>query len=159
LGSEEISAAGALDNRGDLTDIHAMSETTSSEIQIETLLPWGAPKRVRLQDGSERVLRTSFTVPPAFWDAWKQNKPVLQAAGISPKRQPNGAWIVNWWAAVDPVAAKAEQAQRAGRAEASRATDAAVDLPRPAGLDYLPYQKAGIVFVLRCWGREDAICQ
>ena len=30
--------------------------------------------------------------------------------------------------------------------QASRATDADVDLPRPAGLDYLPYQRAGIAY-------------
>lgn len=30
--------------------------------------------------------------------------------------------------------------------KASRATDADVDLPRPEGLEYLPYQKAGIVY-------------
>jgi SWI/SNF-related matrix-associated actin-dependent regulator 1 of chromatin subfamily A len=127
------------------------------EISIETLLPWGAPKRVRLQDGSERILRTAFTVPASFWDAWKQNKATLQAAGISPKRQPNGSWIVNHWAAVDPVAAKAEQARRSVVAEASRATDANVDLPRPAGLDYLPYQKAGVAFGLECWAAKRGV--
>jgi hypothetical protein len=132
-----------------------MSDT--KEISIETLLPWGAPKRVRLQDGSERILRTAFTVPASFWDAWKQNKATLQAAGISPKRQPNGSWIVNHWAAVDPVAAKAEQARRSVVAEASRATDANVDLPRPAGLDYLPYQKAGVAFGLECWAAKRGV--
>jgi len=134
-----------------------MSNETTTEIKIETLLPWGAPKRVRLQDGTERILRTCFSTPSSFWDAWKQNKPALQQAGISPKRQPDGAWIVNWWAAVDPVAAKAEQAKRAVVAEASRATDAAIDLPRPAGLNYLPYQKAGVAYGLDCWAHKRGV--
>jgi len=125
----------------------------TNEIKIETLLPWGAPKKVRLQDGTDRILRTSFTVPPSFWDAWKQNKETLRAAGIAPKRQNDGAWIVNWWAHVDPVAAKADQEKRAVAVEASRATNATIDVPCPVGLAYLPFQKAGIQFILRTWGR------
>jgi hypothetical protein len=35
---------------------------------------------------------------------------------------------------------------------ASRATDADIDIPAPAGLEYLPYQKAGIAFALRVFG-------
>ena len=132
-----------------------MSDT--KEISIETLLPWGAAKRVRLQDGSERILRTSFTVPAAFWDAWKQNKATLQAAGISPKRQPNGSWIVNHWAPVDAALAKVEQARRAQTVKASRATDAAVVIPHPAGLDFLPYQRAGIAFGLECWAAKRGV--
>lgn len=42
--------------------------------------------------------------------------------------------------------AKAEQDAKSASLEASRATDANVDVPCPAGLSYLPYQKAGIVF-------------
>jgi len=38
--------------------------------------------------------------------------------------------------------------------EASRATDAAIDLPRPDGLDYLPFQRAGIAWAL---DREAAL--
>lgn len=41
------------------------------------------------------------------------------------------------------------QVQRKEAVEASRASDADVDLPRPAGLDYLPYQRAGIAYALR----------
>ena len=127
-----------------------MSNETS-EIKIETLLPWGAPKKVRLQDGTDRILRTSFTVPASFWDAWKQNKEALRAAGIAPKRESSGAWIVNWWAHVDPVAAKADQAKRAVAVEASRAQDALLDIPRPSGLEYLPYQRAGVAYAQGCW--------
>jgi len=128
-------------------------------IDIETLLPWGAPKKVRLQDGTDRILRTAFTVPASFWDAWKQNKEALRAAGVAPKRESNGAWIVNLWQHPDPVAAKADQAKRAVVADASRATEANLNIPRPAGLDYLPFQKAGIAFILKAWGREDVLCQ
>ena len=37
------------------------------------------------------------------------------------------------------------------RIEASRATDAVVDLPVPEGLAYLPYQRAGIAFAIETW--------
>lgn len=40
---------------------------------------------------------------------------------------------------------KAKQALRADNMESSRHSDAVVDVPRPAGLEYLPYQRAGIV--------------
>lgn len=36
--------------------------------------------------------------------------------------------------------------------EASRAKDADVDLPCPEGLSYLPFQKAGILFICRQLG-------
>ncbi len=39
-----------------------------------------------------------------------------------------------------------ETAQRQETIVASRATDAAIDIPAPPGLEYLPYQKAGIAF-------------
>ncbi len=39
--------------------------------------------------------------------------------------------------------------QRAEAVEASRASDADIDIPAPAGLTYMPFQKAGIQFALR----------
>lgn len=44
------------------------------------------------------------------------------------------------------------ESARVANIEASRATDADTDIPCPAGLSYLPYQKAGIVFALRVFG-------
>jgi SWI/SNF-related matrix-associated actin-dependent regulator 1 of chromatin subfamily A len=44
---------------------------------------------------------------------------------------------------LDQIAAKREASL-----QASRATDAEIDLPAPAGLDYLPFQRAGIAFAL-----------
>jgi hypothetical protein len=126
---------------------------TEKNIDIEKLLPWGAPRKVRLQDGTDRILRTSFTVPASFWDAWKQNKETLRAAGIAPKRQSDGSWVCNWWAHPDPMQAKADQEKRAVAVEASRAITANLEVPCPPGLAYLPFQKAGIAFILNCWGR------
>ena len=48
------------------------------------------------------------------------------------------------------LAAAAEKQQaRAANIEASRAADAAVDLPCPDGLAYLPFQRAGIAAAMR----------
>jgi len=38
--------------------------------------------------------------------------------------------------------------QKAAAREQSRATDAAIDIPAPTGLTYLPYQKAGIAYAI-----------
>ncbi|MFL0693689.1 MAG: DEAD/DEAH box helicase [Agrobacterium tumefaciens] len=45
------------------------------------------------------------------------------------------------------LAAAQEQASRDAAIAGSRATAASVDIPAPAGLEYLPYQKAGVVFL------------
>ena len=44
------------------------------------------------------------------------------------------------------ISAVAEQQKQS--VEASRATDAAIDIPRPDGLEYMPFQKAGIVYCI-----------
>lgn len=36
--------------------------------------------------------------------------------------------------------------------EASRATDADIEVPAPTGLDYMPFQKAGIAYALKAFG-------
>ena len=51
-----------------------------------------------------------------------------------------------------PDCRKSLEAASAGKVasvEASQATNADVEIPRPEGLEYLPYQKAGIAFLLR----------
>jgi hypothetical protein len=45
-----------------------------------------------------------------------------------------------------------QESVRRENIEASRATDAEVDIPSPPGLQYLGYQKAGIQFALRVFG-------
>lgn len=91
-------------------------------------------------------------------------KDLVKAAGF----RFDGAAKV-WWTTDERVAAKvarldaveainAERAEAARKAqaaiEASRATDADVDIPVPAGLAYLPYQRAGIAY---CMERDGAL--
>jgi SWI/SNF-related matrix-associated actin-dependent regulator 1 of chromatin subfamily A len=108
-------------------------------------LNWSAPKRVVTRNG-EKNLRKAVA-DDAFWGLWKAEKESLKAAGISvTKSSRTGEWEVCWWGDVDPEQATAKAETKAKAIEASRATDADIDVPAPEGLDYLPYQRAGIQF-------------
>lgn len=127
-----------------------MSEQT---IDIETMLPWSAPKRVTTRAG-ERNLRTAKATED-FWTLWRANKQTLKDAGLScqPKRGTD-EWEVCWWQALTPedaAKAKEDRERQVSNLEASRAVNADVELPRPEGLEYLGYQKAGIAYALDCW--------
>jgi hypothetical protein len=111
-------------------------------MDIQTLVNWSEPKEVNTKYGP-KLLRTA-NATPEFWEAWKNHKEDLKAAGISCTRDGKGNWSATWWADLsDDV-----KAQRAAAVEASRATSAAGELPHPAGLDYMPFQKAGIAYAL-----------
>jgi len=112
-------------------------------IRIENLTHWSPQKRVETRQGP-RLLRTGEATQ-LFWRAWKSSKTELKAAGVScGKDRRTGQWEAKWW---QPLSEKevmeSEEAQ-----EASRAVDASVDLPVPEGLEYLPFQRAGIAYAL-----------
>jgi SWI/SNF-related matrix-associated actin-dependent regulator 1 of chromatin subfamily A len=111
-------------------------------MDIPTLLPWSDPKEVNTKAGP-RLLRKAEPTP-AFWDAWKSSKDELKAAGVSCSKNLQGDWEACWWQQI-PEEIKAERAQAVAE---SRATSADIDLPRPDGLDYMPFQKAGIRYAL-----------
>jgi SWI/SNF-related matrix-associated actin-dependent regulator 1 of chromatin subfamily A len=113
----------------------------ATEIDLNTLLPWSAPKRVSTKNG-ERDLCVAAP-DDRFWDLWRNHKYDLKKAGIGLGRNNrSGEWEATWW---KPIAAEEAQAKTEARAQ-SRASDANVDLPRPVGLDYLAYQRAGILY-------------
>jgi len=87
-----------------------------------------------------------------------QQKEIVKQAGF--KWDPV---IKRWWTTDPAVAAKvaneqaltkiarefiAQQEKKAAAIESSRAADANYDIPRPDGLEYLPYQRAGIAYGL-----------
>lgn len=111
-------------------------------------LQWSQPKEIQTKNGP-RILRKA---PPtsAFWDAWRANKDALKSAGLSCSRLDNGDWEVCWW---QELSAETKQ-ERAESIEASRATSAEINLPKPDGLDYMPFQKAGIRYAL---GRKGVL--
>jgi SWI/SNF-related matrix-associated actin-dependent regulator 1 of chromatin subfamily A len=110
-------------------------------VDLKNLLNWSAPKRVRTSQG-ERDLLTA--APNAeFSQLWKTNKEALKSAGIGwSKDAKTNQWQVMWWRALSAE----EVSQKAETFEASKATDVSIEIPHPAGLEYLGYQKAGIAF-------------
>ena len=77
-----------------------------------------------------------------FWEFWRVNKAEMVALGISLKKEDSGAWSVCWWREIS----SSVQAARKDSVDLSRATDSAIDIPCPQGVEFLPYQKAGIMF-------------
>lgn len=121
-------------------------------IDPATILPWSEAKRVHTAQGP-RLLRKAKPAKP-FIDAWRNGeKEALKAAGISwPPGQDGKFAEVLWWQQIPAETVKAEQA----KAEASRATDSAIELPCPAGLAYMGYQKAGIEYCLNIFRGEQS---
>lgn len=120
------------------------------QININSMCAWSAPRRVSTARGPRDLL----TAQPSdqfrqLFGSSKRPGPAfdqLRAAGLGWGQDRSGNWCVNWWRPVDAAAAQAEQAKANETAAASRAVDADVAIPAPAGLSYLPYQRAGIKF-------------
>lgn len=118
------------------------------KLDIEKLAKWSDPKPVTTSRGA-RLLRTAEPTPE-FSAAWKADKAKMQEAGLSWSKSREGVWTVCWWIDVssNPEAVAATNAA----VEASRATDADISIPCPEGLAYLPFQRAGIKFMLQRFG-------
>lgn len=114
---------------------------TTKEVRIEDLAQWSEGNVVMTARG-ERVLRTA---PPTrdFTSAWEANKQELRDQGLGWSRDPKtGLWTICWWQAVQP------KPQNLAAVAASAAMDAQIDIPAPAGCEYLGFQKAGIAYAL-----------
>lgn len=118
---------------------------TQTTIKIESILNWSEPKRVETRNGPRMLSKA--TPDSKFWDLWRSAKTQLKEAGVSVTKD-GPAWTAMWWQPLrDEAKREFERAQ-----EASRATDVDVEIPKPDGLDYLPFQRAGIVYALRVFG-------
>jgi SWI/SNF-related matrix-associated actin-dependent regulator 1 of chromatin subfamily A len=95
---------------------------------------WSPPRNVITRHGA-RILRTMPKPHPLI-----ATKEELRRVGISMGLDPKGREILQEWKN-DEVA---EQ-----RADMSRAVATTEEFPVPAGLEYLPFQKAGIAYALR----------
>ena len=99
-----------------------------------------------VRDGEKYIAKTTFT-----------EKDIAKGAGFRWDPE-NRVWWTNYAENAMKLAAYAEEplrselqamvAERQETLEASRATDAEIDLPAPEGLSYMPFQKAGIAFAL-----------
>lgn len=113
-------------------------------IEIEKLLAWSEPKEVRTKLGPRMLRKAAPT--EAFWALWRTSKDALKAAGVSLGKNQQVGFAGEWEVCLWQPLPKDEQEKRAAAIEASRATDAAIEIPAPEGISYLPYQKAGIKF-------------
>lgn len=111
-------------------------------IDFEDTLDLTEPKIVMTKFG-ERAVRSADPTEE-FWEAWRENKATLKAAGwsVSKSDYTGGKWQVTHWGQT------MSREKRAATADASRAQDANIDIPIPEGLALLPYQKAGVAYAL-----------
>ncbi len=122
-------------------------------IQIEQLLQWGKPIR-KMTSAGPRILRKALPTPE-YSSLWSKQRETLKAAGLGwGQIKETGVWEVCWWATVP----EEEQQAKAEQIDASRATDAELDIPKPDGFNYLPYQRAGIAYALNHYRNGRSGC-
>lgn len=109
-------------------------------IDSEFGLRFGKPRIVMTRRGEREVRSAAAT--EEFWTAWREDKEGLKSRGYSAAKTDNGEWQVSLWAETMTVDA------RRAALEASRAQDAAVDVPVPEGIKLMPFQRAGIAYAL-----------
>jgi SNF2 family DNA or RNA helicase len=122
-----------------------MTETIEG-LEAEVGLIFTKPKIVMTKFG-ERQLRTapiSQEIKDKWWDAWNARKPALKAAGFGCGKNDynGGGWEVTHWTQT------MSSVDREKAAAASRATDAAIEIPIPEGLTLMPFQKAGVAYAM-----------
>ena len=120
---------------------------------VETLCKWGKVKEVHTVRGP-RMLRTAAATED-FWPVWNEHSASLKLLGLQVKRRmddPN-KWQVCWWQQLPADVL----AQREKLVEMSEATSAAVDIPKPEGLDYYPFQKAGVRYCLNAFAANGVL--
>ena len=109
---------------------------------VESLAQWGNPKEVQTKRGPRYLRKARVTAE--FSEAWKTHKDELKAYGAVFSKNQDGDWGLCWWLEIPAD----EREKRKASLEASHATSAEIDLPCPAGLKYMPFQKAGIRYAL-----------
>jgi SWI/SNF-related matrix-associated actin-dependent regulator 1 of chromatin subfamily A len=111
--------------------------------ELIKLAVWSEPREIVTKYGP-RILRKAAPTPE-FSEAWKTAKADVKSLGAGFSKNQDGEWELAWWAEIPAEVVAA----RADRRDASRATDADVNIPAPAGLEYMPFQKAGIQYATR----------
>lgn len=115
--------------------------TETADIGAEFGLKLSKAKMVMTKFG-ERYVREA---PPTelFWTAWRDNKDELKKLGFGVSKNRDNQWQVALWAST------MSREEREANAEASRATDAAITIPAPEGMNYMPFQRGGIAYALK----------
>lgn len=104
----------------------------SNDIQS---LDFNDPIRVNTKRGARMLRKAKPT--SAFWEVWRSEKDSLKAAGYSVTKDDRDGWVVCHWSEIE---------ENAAAIKLSQASDSDVDVPVPDGLEYLPFQRAGIAY-------------
>jgi SWI/SNF-related matrix-associated actin-dependent regulator 1 of chromatin subfamily A len=116
-------------------------------VEIEKLAAWGPAREVNTGSGRRNLRKAPVNDKiAALLRKEKGTGGPLKAAGVSwGKDQRTGQWEVCWWQPISQEKAAAENAAVA----ASKAVEVDLDVPAPAGLAYMPFQRAGVAFMLQ----------
>lgn len=118
---------------------------TMNTIDISTAFAWGKPKEIATKRGPRLLLKAPVsTESDRFWHSHRSE---CVAAGVTLSEWPpgSGKWSFSWFREIPPEVVQARAISR----EESHAKDAEIDLPRPPGLDYMGFQRAGIRYALK----------
>jgi SWI/SNF-related matrix-associated actin-dependent regulator 1 of chromatin subfamily A len=104
-------------------------------------LEWGKPTIMMTKRGEREVVNAPAT--EEFWTAWRAGKEALKDRGYGVRKLDDGSWQVAFWK--ETMSAEARQEAH----DASRATDAVINVPLPEGLELMPFQRAGVAYALQ----------
>ena len=136
-------------NLDDTFNAPAVAKVALTRDDILGALKWSAPREVVTKVGP-RITREAKP-GPEFFDLYDREGQELRAMGYTLSRWPKdtGPWKVTKWEKVPEKVVIARQQAK----ELSRATDADINVPVPEGLALLPFQRAGVAFILTTLGQ------
>ena len=123
-------------------------------IQTLEVMPWGPYVELTTPSGPKRM-KTMKNPPPDFWSLWKneKTKAEMQSKGYD-LRKIEGVWTAFRWAEL------MHRARKEAVIQESMAEDTDMNLMRPAGIEYRPFQRAGIKYCIdRLFGQNGFVPQ
>jgi len=112
--------------------------------EIEVIAKWSEAKEVQTRYGPKMLRKAKPT--DAFSALWKSRKEDLKALGLSwSKDERTGEWLLCWWLKLDDTIL----AERKQAVKESRSASAEIEIPKPDGLEYMPFQKAAIWYAMQ----------
>ncbi len=118
---------------------------TVGEYDLDTICKWSKDREVSTSKGPRFLSKAKLETDHPFWDAWRDHKSAMQAAGISVSKDKfTDQWEACRWRELP----QEELDRRAKAVEQSRATDADIIIPAPPGCSYLPFQRGGLNYII-----------
>ena len=108
----------------------------------ELNLDWSEETRVQTKYGIKFLSKAEPT--GEFWARWRSDKEELKKAGISVSKNRDEEWEVCYWRSLTDE----EKQEIEEKIEASKASDADIEIPCPKGLEFYPFQKAAIKYAI-----------